>query len=83
MITVTLFSSNISRVIGIHRAAKANGRKVCIAGRSLANMIDNARQCGYIPDDMHFVDMNDADSIPTNQFPHGDFCRHSRIGLDF
>jgi len=66
-VAVTLFSSNISRVIGIHRAAKANGRSVCIAGRSLANMIDNARQCGYIPDDMHFVDMDDAEHIPASQ----------------
>lgn len=66
-IAVTLFSSNVSRVIGIHRAATANGRQVCIAGRSLANMVDNARQCGYIPDDMHFVDMNDAQNISANK----------------
>ena len=66
-IAVTLFSSNVSRVIGIHRAAKANGRQVCIAGRSLANMVDNARQCDYIPDDMHFVDMNDAQNISANK----------------
>ena len=62
-IAVTLFSSNISRVIGIYQAAKANGRKVCFAGRSLANMVDNAQQCGYIPHDMHFVDMNDAQNM--------------------
>ena len=66
-IAVTLFSSNISRVIGIYKAAQANGRKVCLAGRSLANMVDNARQCGYIPDDMHFVDMDDAEKISANK----------------
>lgn len=66
-IAVTLFSSNISRVIGIHRAATANGRKVCLAGRSLANMVDNARQCGYISDDMHFIDMNDAQNVSANK----------------
>ena len=66
-IAVTLFSSNISRVIGIHRAATANGRQVCIAGWSLSNMVDNARQCNYIPDDMHFVDMNDAQNISANK----------------
>ncbi len=66
-IAVTLFSSNISRVIGIHRAATANGRKVCLAGRSLANMVDNARQCGYIADDMHFIDMNDAQNVSANK----------------
>ena len=66
-IAVTLFSSNISRVIGIYNAAKANGRKVCLAGRSLANMVDNARQSGYIPDDMHFIDMDDAEKISANK----------------
>ena len=66
-IAVTMFSSNIARVIGIHRAASANGRKVCLAGRSLANMVENARECGYIPADMHFVDMDDAQGVPVGQ----------------
>lgn len=62
-IAVTLFSSNIARVIGIHRAAKACGRKVCLAGRSLFNMIDNARVCGYIPDDMIFLSEDEAEMV--------------------
>lgn len=66
-IGVTLFSSNISRVIGICRAAKANKRKVCLAGWSLAKMVENARECGYLDDDTHFVDWEEAKSIPANQ----------------
>lgn len=62
-IAVTLFSSNIARIIGIHKAAKENGRSVCLAGRSLINMVDNARQCGYIPDDMKFISDDDAESL--------------------
>lgn len=64
---VTLFSSNLARVIGIHRAATANGRKVCLSGRSLANMVDNGRQCGYIPDDMQFISEDDAAHTSTNK----------------
>ena len=66
-IAVTLFSSNIARVIGIHRAAKATGRAVCLAGWSLAKMVDNARQCGYIGDDMHFVDMDEAKGMASSK----------------
>jgi ribonuclease J len=66
-IAVTLFSSNIARVIGIHRAAKACGRSVCVAGRSLANMVENARTCGYIPDDMRFVSEDDAEHLNKDQ----------------
>ena len=62
-IAVTLFSSNVARVIGIYNAAKANGRKICLSGRSLANMVDNARQCGYISDDMHFITEDEAQSL--------------------
>tara|TARA_B100001750_G_C15499906_1_gene596520 strand:- start:1131 stop:2411 length:1281 start_codon:yes stop_codon:yes gene_type:complete len=66
-VAVTLFSSNLARVIGIHRAAEANGRKVCLSGRSLANMVDNGRQCGYIPDNMHFISEDDAAHINANK----------------
>jgi ribonuclease J len=66
-ICVTLFSSNIARVIGIYNAAKASGRVVCVAGRSLMNMVDNARHCGYIPDDMHFISDDDAQNKNKNQ----------------
>jgi ribonuclease J len=59
-ICVTLFSSNIARVVGICNAAKGAGREVCIAGRSLLNMVDNARTCGYIPDEMKFISEDDA-----------------------
>lgn len=66
-IAVTLFSSNIARVIGIHKAARAAGRQVCVSGRSLASMIDNARACGYIPDNMRFLTEDDAQSVSKNQ----------------
>jgi ribonuclease J len=59
-ICVTLFSSNIARVVGIYNAARAAGREVCVAGRSLLNMVDNARTCGYIPEDMGFISEDDA-----------------------
>ena len=66
-IAVTLFSSNISRVLGIAKAAKSCGRTVCVAGRSLANMVENARTCGYIPKGMNFVTEDEAAGMPKNK----------------
>lgn len=66
-IAVTLFSSNIARVLSIHKAAKACGRSVILSGRSLQNMVDNARECGYIPEDMRFMTEDDAEYLTANQ----------------
>lgn len=66
-VAVTLFSSNIARVISIYKAAKACGRSVCLSGRSLQNMVENARECGYIPDEMRFISEDDAQNLTASQ----------------
>ncbi len=45
---VTIFSSNIGRIISIARAAQNVGRQVGVVGRSLHKMIDAAQRCGYL-----------------------------------
>lgn len=47
-IAVTMFSSNVGRVISIVRAAQKVGRDVGVAGRSLHRMIGIARECGML-----------------------------------
>jgi ribonuclease J len=54
-IAVTIFSSNISRIISISRAAKKCGRRVVVVGRSLHNMIGCALKCGYLEDVEEFL----------------------------
>jgi len=66
-IAVTLFSSNISRVISIHKAARTCGRSVCLTGRSLKSMVEIARGCGYIPGDMHFISEDEAGNRPVDK----------------
>lgn len=58
-IFVTLFSSNIGRVISIARAAQKSGRKVGVVGRSLHRMIEAARSCGYMKGIPDFIDEDD------------------------
>src|SRR5690606_29928011 len=44
-VAVTMFSSNIGRLIAIARAAKKAGRHVAVAGRSLKSMAESAAHC--------------------------------------
>lgn len=47
-IAVTIFSSNISRIISVARAAQAVGRSVALIGRSLHRMVGCAYDCGLM-----------------------------------
>lgn len=66
-IAVTIFSSNIGRIISIARAAKACNRKVAIVGRSLHRMISSAYECGYLQDIPDFLDEEDIAKLPRKQ----------------
>ncbi len=52
-IIVSTFSSNINRIQQVVEVAVAHGRKICIMGRSMKNVVGIAREYGYIkiPDD--------------------------------
>lgn len=58
-IVVATFASNVHRVQQIVNAAERNGRKIAVCGRSMINMIETARELGYInaPENM-FIDID-------------------------
>ncbi len=66
-VAVSCFSSNIARLKTIAEAARDNGRDVVISGRSMKNMIDAARETGYLPEDMVFLTEDDAGYIPSDK----------------
>ncbi len=66
-IAVTIFSSNIARIISIARAAKACDRHVCVIGRSLHQMIGNAAECGYLDGLPDFIPEDDLGLIPRDK----------------
>lgn len=47
-IVVATFASNVHRVQQIVNSAVANNRKIAVCGRSMVNMINTARELGYI-----------------------------------
>lgn len=64
-IAVTCFASNVARVKGIYEAALANGRDVCLMGRSLWRMDAAARATGYFKDIPEFLSEQEALERPT------------------
>ncbi|MCB1538424.1 MAG: ribonuclease J [Rhodospirillales bacterium] len=59
-IAVTLFASNVARIISIYRAAQKVGRQVALVGRSLDTMVECAREVGIMPAHMRFLTGDDA-----------------------
>ena len=67
-IVVATFASNVHRVQQIVNSAVKYGRKVAVCGRSMVNMIDTARELGYIkcPDNL-FIDIDMINNYPDEQ----------------
>lgn len=62
-IAVTIFSSNIGRIVSIARAAKACGRDIGVVGRSLHRMVGAGKILGYL-DDVDFISEEDMGYLP-------------------
>ena len=59
-IAVGCFASNVSRIKSIYQAAVANGREVCLMGRSLWRIDAAARATGYMEDIPEFLSESEA-----------------------
>lgn len=66
-VLVTTFASNVARIQTLGAAAKASGRKMCVAGRSLDRIIEAAKSCGYLKDLPPLVDFDTAMSLPRGE----------------
>ena len=64
-IIVATFATNVARVQQVLTAAHAAGRKVALAGRSLVNVVNLARELGYleVPEGL-FIEHGDAAMLP-------------------
>jgi len=67
-IVVATFASNVHRVQQIVNSAVKYGRKIAVCGRSMINMIDTARELGYIecPENI-FIDIDMIKNYPDDQ----------------
>ena len=67
-VLVATFASNIHRLQQIFDAAQKHGRKVCVTGRSMVNVVEIAVELGYlsIPEGI-LVDLAKIDSLSAEQ----------------
>jgi ribonuclease J len=63
-VAVGCFASNVARMDSVIRAAEANGRRVCLLGRSMHKMAAAARHVGLLTDVQAFVPDTDAKHFP-------------------
>jgi ribonuclease J len=66
-VAITIFSSNVGRIISVVRAAQKCGRRVAVVGRSLHKMIDAAMECGYLRDVPHFLSEDEVEDVPPSE----------------
>ncbi|MBQ1540579.1 MBL fold metallo-hydrolase [Caulobacter sp. CCUG 60055] len=66
-VAVACFASNVARMDTIIRAAQANGRKVCLVGRSMHRMAGAARHVGLFEGVEPFVSDVDAKHVPEDK----------------
>lgn len=66
-VAIGCFASNIARLQTLGRVAKANGRYICLLGRSLIAMAGAAKACGYLAEDFEPIPPNDLGYLPANE----------------
>ena len=63
-IMITTFASNLARLQTLGEVAKATGRQLCVAGRSLDRMIENAKATGYLKKFPDIIRFDEAMQLP-------------------
>jgi ribonuclease J len=66
-VAVTCFASNVARLESIALAGRAAGRQVALFGRSLRNIEQAARDCGYLKSIPPFVPEEEAGYLPDDE----------------
>lgn len=66
-VLVTTFASNVARLQTLGEVAKATGRQLCVAGRSLDRIIEAAQASGYLRDFPETIDPKSAMGLPRGE----------------
>jgi ribonuclease J len=66
-VVITTFASNAARLHTLGEVAKAAGRKLCFAGRSLNRIIEASQSTGYLKGLPETIDMERVDTLPRDQ----------------
>ena len=62
-VAVTTFSSNVARIKAVAEGARAAGRELVVAGRSLHRVIEVAIDTGYLPKSFRYLDQQEFENL--------------------
>lgn len=66
-VAIAAFASNVARLETAIKAAEANGRRVCLVGRSMHRMTSAAKAVGLLADVQPFVEEEEAGYFPADK----------------
>ncbi|MDP2193073.1 MAG: ribonuclease J [Alphaproteobacteria bacterium] len=66
-VVIGCFASNVARVYTACKIAEKVGRRVCLVGRSMINMVSAAKETGYLKDLPNMVDEQTAMDLPKDK----------------
>jgi len=66
-IAVTAFASNVARLNTVAQAARAHGREIVLVGRAMRNMVEAARDTGYLKNFPRVWAEEDSARLPENR----------------
>ena len=67
-IFISMFASNVERILTIINLAKKYGRSIGLVGRSMWRMTDAARKVGYLDESLNLLSEKNLRDIPDNKF---------------
>ena len=70
-VAIACFASNVARVGSIAAAAKGNGRSAALVGRSMIEITEAAKRCGYLADAPPFLPYREAALLPSDRIVFG------------
>lgn len=66
-VLITTFASNVARLHTLGEVARATGRQLCVAGRSLDRIIGASQASGYLGDLPETIDFDTAMDLPRGE----------------
>jgi ribonuclease J len=66
-VVITTFASNVARLQSLGEVARATGRELCVAGRSLDRIISVAKASGYLKNLPEIIGVERAMDLPRGQ----------------
>lgn len=66
-VAIAAFASNVARLSSAIAAAEANGRRVCLVGRSMFRMTSAAKAVGMLQNIQEFVPLEEAGHFPNDK----------------